>query len=249
MIMVLPTMFRDTQNRYEPNLPFAQIVSPTMFRDNQNPNEPNLPFSQSPRGEKKYQVSIVGNGTFGNKDIASANLTQGGINYWRSLGYTVTILGSTTPTTPTPTTPTPTGNNTEIWTHINKLYDIHKEQEGRITEAWEDRKRIEKLKGVDYGVHIKKLYDIHGEQEDRITAGFDHRTSIEEKVETGIAARDKIHNTLSDLGRSVSDVSNALSVHSTHDLIPNPFDIQQILPYVLIGGVAILAMSGRKSRK
>jgi len=209
MIMVLPTMFRATQNPDTPNLPFAQSLSPTMFRDNQNPNEPNLPFSQSPRGEKKYQVSIVGNGTFGKKDIASADLTQGGIDYWRSLGYTVRILGSGTTTTDTTTTSS--GNNADIWKHIDKLYDIHGEQEGRITDA------------------------------------YDHRISIEDKVETGIAARNKIHNTLSDLGRSVSDVSNALSVHSTHDLIPNP--LGDILPYVLIGGVAILAMSGRKSRK
>ena len=93
MIMVLPTMFRDTQNRYEPNLPFAQSLSPTMFRDNQNPNEPNLPFSQSPRGEKKYQVSIVGNGTFGNKDIASANFigiqTEMTLSELREMGFDV----------------------------------------------------------------------------------------------------------------------------------------------------------------
>ena len=204
MIMVLPTMFRATQNPDTPNLPFAQSLSPLMFRDNQNPNEPNLPFSQSPRGEKKYQVSIVGNGKFGNKNIASADLTQGGIDYWRSLGYTVTILGNTTPTTRTPTTPTPTGNNADIWKHIDKLYAIHGEQESRITDA------------------------------------YDHRTSIEGKVELGNTQRAEIHTKLSDLGRSVSDVSNALSVHSTHDLIPNP--LGDILPYVLIGCVALLAM-------
>ena len=224
MIMVLPTMFRDTQNRYEPNLPFAQIVSPTMFRDNQNPNEPNLPFSQSPRGEKKYQVSIVGNGTFGNKDIASANLTQDGINYWRRLGYTVTILGSTTPTTPTPL-PRPTGSG------------LTRTQVENIIESY-------------HGDDIALLHSHAVDFGKTISSAQLHRDSIEDKVETGIAARDKIHNTLSDLGRSVSDVSNALSVHSTHDLIPNPLgDLEKYLPYVLIGGVAILAMSGRKSRK
>ena len=39
-------------------------------------------------------------------------------------------------------------------------------------------------------------------------------------------------------------------IHKVHDIIPtipNPFG--DILPYVLIGGVALLAMSGRKSRK
>ena len=63
-------------------------------------------------------------------------------------------------------------------------------------------------------------------------------------------ARAKIHNTLSDLGTSVSDVSSALGIHKAefdihkqHDLIPNP--LGDLLPYVLIGGVALLAMRKR----
>ena len=60
MIMALPTMYRDTQNRYEPDLSFAQSLSPTMFRDNQNPNEPNLPFSQArPNPKHTYYYYIV----------------------------------------------------------------------------------------------------------------------------------------------------------------------------------------------
>ena len=221
MIMVLPTMFRDTQNRYEPNLPFAQIVSPTMFRDNQNPNEPNLPFSQT-RRQESHDYMVKGDIPFPaglGKIDGVKRFTESNANNYRRMGYSVVLIGDTGGTTiPKPPKPTPTGNNgyskSYIDEHIDRLYRIHEEQEGRITDA------------------------------------FDHRTSIEDKVETGIAARDKIHNTLSDLGRSVSDVSNALSVHSTHDLIPNPLgDLEKDLPYVLMGGVAILAMSGRKSRK
>ena len=48
----------------------------------------------------------------------------------------------------------------------------------------------------------------------------------------------------------MSDVSTALGVHKAefdihkqHDLIPNP--LGDLLPYVLIGGVALLAMRKR----
>ena len=62
MIMVLPTMYRATQNPDTPNLPFAQTTSPTMFRDMQNPDTPNLPFAQKkPRSvfNKKVNTQIV----------------------------------------------------------------------------------------------------------------------------------------------------------------------------------------------
>ena len=67
-----------------------------------------------------------------------------------------------------------------------------------------------------------------------------HRRSIEAKVESNRLEYQGIHTKLSNLGKSVSDVSAGLTAHSTHDLIPNP--IGDILPYVLIGGVALLAL-------
>ena len=218
MIMALPTMFRATQNRNEPNLSFAQSLSPTMFRDNQNPNEPNLPFSQSPRGQQTYRVSITGNGLFGTKDTET-NLTEGGIGYWRGLGYTVTILDSSptpTPTTPTPTpTPTPTGSGLS-------------------------RSEVENIIESYHGDDIALLHSHAVNFGKTISSAKLHRDSIEGKVELGNTQRAEIHTKLSDLGRSVSDVSSALSAHSSHELIPNP--LGDILPYVLIGGVALLAM-------
>jgi hypothetical protein len=220
--MVLPTMFRDTQNRYEPNLPFAQSLSPTMFRDNQNPNEPNLPFSQ--KRQTYYDYIVNGDHwTFGKMVDKSVRWTESNAQQYRNKGYSVVKVGDTGGILKPKPPITNGGGTTTTGSGYSKSY---------IDE------------------HIDRLYRIHEEQEGRITDAYDHRTSIEGKVETGIAARDKIHNTLSDLGRSVSDVSSALSVHSTHDLIPNPLgDLEKYLPYVLIGGVAILAMSGRKSRK
>jgi len=225
--MVLPTMFRATQNPDTPNLPFAQSLSPTMFRDNQNPNEPNLPFSQT-RRQESHDYMVKGDIPFPSglgKIDGVKRFTESNANNYRRMGYSVVLIGGTGGTTiPKPPKPIPT-----------------------TTTGGFSRTQIEKIIDAYHGDDIKRLDRIHGEQEGRITDAYDHRISIEDKVETGIAARNKIHNTLSDLGRSVSDVSNALSVHSTHDLIPNP--LGDILPYVLIGGVAILAMSGRKSRK
>ena len=237
MIMVLPTMFRATQNRNEPNLSFAQSLSPTMFRDNQNPNEPNLPFSQS-----------------------------------RSKRPTPTTPIPTIPTIPTtPTTPTTTGNgnNADIWKHIDKLYSIHGEQEGRLTDAYKHRLQIEKTaktaaqnQGVDYGADIKKLYDIHGEQERRITDAYEHRTSIERKVETNIGAFPEIHTKLSDLGTAVSDVSSGLESHKlghggndngngcdTWDIMCHIDNLKaQIGGAALLGGVAIVGYILLKKR-
>ena len=67
-----------------------------------------------------------------------------------------------------------------------------------------------------------------------------HRDSIEGKVST----LPDIHTKLTNLGTAVSDVSYGLEAHklTPHVNIGNPFDFQQYLPYVLIGGVALLAM-------
>ena len=63
MIMVLPTMYRATQNPDTPNLPFAQTTLPTMFRDMQNLDTPNLPFAQTSYslrgGTQKYPTTTT----------------------------------------------------------------------------------------------------------------------------------------------------------------------------------------------
>lgn len=189
-------MYRATQNRNEPNLSFAQSLSPTMFRDNQNPNEPNLPFSQNRSSSIKFGGSTV--------YVPTTEQQQGTTRN----GHGTEIK-----------------QNDAVWQHINKLYAIHGEQEGRITDAYK------------------------------------HRTSIERKVETNIAAFPDIHTKLSDLGRSVSDVSSALSSHEFGHGNGNgngcncdfwdigckaKCGIEGIIPYVLIGGLAIYAIKTRK---
>ena len=184
----------------------------------------------------------------------------------------------TTPIPTTPTTPTTTGNgnNADIWKHIDKLYSIHGEQEGRLTNAYKHRLQIEKTaktaaqnQGVDYGADIKKLYEhsdklyaIHGEQESRITNAYDHRTSIESKVEKNIAAFPDIHTKLSDLGTAVSDVSSGLESHKfghggndngngcdTWDIMCHIDKLKaQIGGAALLGGVAIVGYVLLKKR-
>jgi hypothetical protein len=198
--MVLPTMYRATQNPDTPNLPFAQTTSPTMFRDMQNPDTPNLPFAQT-----SYSF-------------------RGGTQKYPTTGGWNTGLEKQGVTVP------PTSSSGYSRTQIEKIIEDYHGDDISLLHSH----------AVDFGKSLSsaKL----------------HRDSIEGKVETGITARKDIHTKLTGLGKSVSDVSSALDIHKAefdihkqHDLIPNP--LGDILPYILIGGVALLAMSGRKSRK
>ena len=223
--MVLPTMYRATQNPDTPNLPFAQSLSSTMYRDMQNPDTPNLPFAQGfSTAEKQYVLIALGK-LNQNVGTNSRNLVQmgkdmtkiGQDNIW--FGKKITELENR-----------PTGTTT----HDHVFERVHPKQTQQLIKMGKDMTNLGSA----------------------LSSAKEHRDSIEGKVETGITARAKIHNTLSDLGTSVSDVSYNLGVHKAefdihkvHDIIPtipNPFG--DILPYVLIGGVALLAMSGRKSR-
>ena len=196
MIMVLPTMYRATQNPDTPNLPFAQTTSPTMFRDMQNPDTPNLPFAQT-----SYSL-------------------RGGTQKYPTTGGWNTGIDEQVVTLP------PTSSSGYSRTQIEKIIEDYHGDDISLLHSH----------AVDFGKSL--------------TSAKDHRDSIEGKVEKNIGAFPDIHTKLSDLGKSVSDVSYNLGVHKaefdlhkTHDLIPNP--LGDILPYVLIGGVALLAMRKR----
>ena len=204
MIMVLPTMYRATQNRYEPNLSFAQSLSPTMFRDNQNPDTPNLPFAQ--RVNPRDTTTV-------NTQVSTQNTVEGRVN---------------------PRDDTTT--NAQIPTQNNGL----------------TRSQIENIIESYHGDDIKLLHSHAVNFGNSLSSAKLHRDSIEGKVELGNKQRAEMHTKLSNLGTSVSDVSTALGIHKTefdlhktHDLIPNP--LGDILPYVLIGGVAYFLL--RRKRK
>ena len=106
------------------------------------------------------------------------------------------------------------------------------------------RTQIEKIIEDYHGDDISLLHSHAVNFGKSLSSAQLHRDSIEGKVETGITARKDIHTKLSNLGSSVSDISYGLEAHklTPHVNIGNPFDFQQYLPYVLIGGVALLAM-------
>ena len=106
------------------------------------------------------------------------------------------------------------------------------------------RSQIEKIIEDYHGDDISLLHSHAVNFGKSLSSAQLHRDSIEGKVETGITARKDIHTKLSNLGSSVSDISYGLEAHklTPHVNIGNPFDFQQYLPYVLIGGVALLAM-------
>ena len=187
MIMVLPTMYRATQNLDTPNLPFAQTTSPTMYRDMQNPDTPNLPFAQT-----SYSL-------------------RGGTQKYPTGGWN-------------------TGIDEQVVTVNNG-------------SSGYSRTQIEKIIEDYHGDDISLLHSHAVDFGKSLTSAKLHRDSLEGKVST----LPDIHTKLTNLGTSVSDVSYGLGVHKaefdlhkTHDLIPNP--LGDILPYVLIGGVALLAM-------
>ena len=109
------------------------------------------------------------------------------------------------------------------------------------------RSQIEKIIEDYHGDDISLLHSHAVDFGKSLSSAKLHRDSIEGKVST----LPDIHTKLTNLGTAVSDVSYGLEAHklTPHVNIENPFNFQQYLPYVLIGGVALLAMSGRKSRK
>ena len=191
--MVLPTMYRATQNPDTPNLPFAQTTSPTMFRDMQNPDTPNLPFSQT-----------------------SSFLRGGTLKF-----------------------PTTGGWNTGIDEQVVTLPPT--------SSSGYSRTQIEKIIEDYHGDDISLLHSHAVDFGKSLTSAKLHRDSLEGKVST----LGDIHTKLTNLGKSVSDVSYGLEAHklTPHVNIGNPFDFQQYLPYILIGGVALLAMRKGKGKR
>lgn len=201
---------RDTQTlETQPDLPFAQEY-PIHTQANIPINfGQTLRLSSLSKGRQTYNDYMVKGDVafpfgFGKLDGVK-RLTESNANNYRRMGYSVVLVEDTggilKPKPPKPPITTGGGTTTGGYSksyideHFDRLYKIHKEQEGRITDAWT------------------------------------HRKSIEGKVETNISAFSDVHTKLTSLGKSVTDVSDALNLHAVHPIIP---PIPPIIPTSVI---------------
>ena len=195
------------------------MVLPTMYRDMQNPDTPNLPFAQTTSPTMFRD----------NQNPDTPNLPFAQTRY--------SLRGGTQKY------PTTGGWNTGIDEQVVTLPPT--------SSSGYSRTQIEKIIEDYHGDDISLLHSHAVNFGKSLSSAQLHRDSIEGKVETGITARKDIHTKLSNLGTTVSDVSYGLEAHklTPHVNIGNPFDFQQYLPYILIGGVALLAMRKGKGKR
>ena len=195
----------------------------SMFRAMQNPDTPNLPFAQMYR--------VMQNPDTPDLPFAQRPNPRDNTTCYEIFGTEMQLtneaaqyyrnIGQTlTPCSSTPP-PTPSGNG---WTK-SQIENI-------IVEYHGDDVALLHSHAVNFGkVQTKAKI---------------HRDSIEGKVEKNISAFPDINTKLSNLGKSVSDVSAGLTAHSTHDLIPNPFG--DIPTWLILGGVGLLLVMSKKRR-
>ena len=215
-----------TINPDRPDLPFAQASQfNPMWSGTINPDRPDLPFAQTMTGavNRHMTKSTTGDYTIYWKNGGQTNLTLSNeaANQHRVNGHTVVL------------------NNAK-----SSSIDIVKLSSG-ISKS-----QIEQIFIDYYGDDISLLHSHASELGAAMQRAKTHRDEIEARINKAHLQHTDIHTKLTNLGKSVSDVSGALETHklTPHVNIGNPFDISSILPYILIGGVALLALSGRKKR-
>ena len=97
----------------------------------------------------------------------------------------------------------------------------------------------------EYGDDISLLHENSVKLGNALQSAYEHRMEIESKVGNSLVEHQEFHSKLSSLGKSVSDVSTALSAHQIgHN--GNILGIPSIPTLLIIGGVAFLAL--RKKR-
>ena len=99
------------------------------------------------------------------------------------------------------------------------------------------KSQIENMIEQYHGDDIKLLHYHAVKAGNRSTTAYNERRRIEDKVNANKAEHQDFHDKLQSLG-------DALKAHATHDIIPNP--IGDILPYLLIGGIALLFLVKKK---
>ena len=214
-----------TINPDRPDLPFAQASQfNPMWSGTINPDRPDLPFAQTKTGGVNVRMTskTTGDYTIFWKNGGQTNLTLSNeaANQHRVNGHTVVL------------------NNVK-----SSEKDIVKLDDGI------PRAEIEQIFIDYYGDDISLLHSHASELGAAMQRAKTHRDEIEARINKAHLEHTDIHTKLSGLGKSISDLSSGLETHklTPHGLsIDNPFE--KYLPYILIGGVALLALKGRKKR-
>jgi len=243
---------RDTQNRDTPNLPFAQEL--ITYQGTTNPDRPDLPFAQSSNRSRGVYIVYWKDG-----QQSEMTLTNSVADYYRNLGHRVVLKNTVNPVLPSSTNGLTSDQVLQI---VKSEYGddialLHRNVSGigtSMTQAKEHRDRIESKIGEissstglnkqqvtnivrsEYGDDIDLLHSNVSGLGSSLSETKAHRDSIESKIDSAKAEHQDIHEKLTTLGQ-----------HSHID-ITNPFDPTKYLPYILIAGVAIYAVSSRRKR-
>ena len=223
------TQALDTQ----PDLPIAQEYPIHTQADIPINFGQSLALASLSKGRKTYNDYMVKGDVpfpfgFGKIDGVKRFTDSNASNY-RRMGYSVVLVEDTGGILKPKPTPTTTGGGTTSNGHGHVFETLHPKQTKQLIKIGVDTTKL----GKDTTVLGKKLTEAKIE-----------RDRIEARIMSATEKQD-IHDKLTSLGTSVSDVSSGLSAH---ELIPhNPLNpLGNILPYILIGGVALLAL--RKKR-
>jgi len=261
--------YRATQNPDTPNLPFAQVRYNPMWSGTINPDRPDLPFAQTSyaTSNRARNVYVV---YWKDGSHTEMTLTQSMIDHYTNLGHRVELKSSVDNDITKPAS-SPHWTSTEIKDivkntyggNIQSLYRIHEEQEGRITDAWEHRKSIEsKVEAIDAldreqvldiirSEYQKDIDELHTNVSNVGTALLEtkaHRDSIEAKIDSAKLEHQNIWDSIGQKADSGHGHGGGNGCDCAFYDIPCQMKcgIERMIPYLLIGGLAIYTISRKK---
>jgi len=266
--------FDATINPDRPDLPFAQASQfNPMWSGTINPDRPDLPFAQTMTGgvNRHMTKSTSGNYTiyWKNGGQSTMDLSNSVANQYRTLGHTV-VLNNAKSSEKDIVKLDDGISKSEIeqifidyyGDDISLLHTHASELGAAMRRAKVQRDEIEarinKIKAIDYGADISLIHKNLTGLGKAMVSAKEHRDMNAEKIEQNRLSFADIHTKLQSLGDSQigakehrDSIESKFNIHAVHEIIPtipNPFDPERYLPYILIGGVALLALSGRKKR-
>ena len=215
--------FRGTQHSETADSPFGQVAT-TGYQGISyaiQPDRAPYPIFQQvgQRRAPKFDYVLNGNslwyGEFIDKRL---RMTESLANTYRGIGYKVIKVSPEIEPAPDP-----------------------EQTNGSITPT---RAQILSIVRDEYGDDISLLHENSVKIGNALVDAQTHRNEIESKVGNSLIEHEEFHSKLTSLGKSVSDVSTALSAHQIgHN--GGILGIPSIPTLLIIGGVALLAMRKR----